>query len=67
MLGRLSVAGVDADDGIAGTVVEAVDGGRQDAFRVVGGMIGLQPCGEAPLQAQRVAESDHDAGTWKPR
>ena len=52
---------VDADDGVAGTVVEAVDGGRQDAFRVVGGMIGLQPCGEAPLQAQRVAESDHDA------
>ena len=43
-----AVAGrVDADHRIAAAKQQPIDRGGQDAGRVVGGVVRLQPCGEA--------------------
>jgi hypothetical protein len=59
--GKAVGRGIDADDRVAAAVHQAVDDGRGNARRVVGGMVGLQPHGHAPGQAQGVAKAADDA------
>ncbi len=53
--------GVDADDGVAAAVEQAVEHGGGDAAQIVGGMVGLEADGEAAGQAEGVAEAGDDA------
>ena len=58
----LSVAGIDADDRVAGAEQQAVENAGGDAARIVGRMIGLQPHRQAAGQADGVAKArDHRA------
>ena len=50
---------VDADHRVARTVQQPVQHRDGDAARVVGRVVGLQPAGQAPRQADRVAEGRH--------
>ena len=48
--------GIDADDGVAAAVEQAVEQAGGDAARVVGGVVGLEARGQPPTQPQRVAK-----------
>jgi len=68
VVATLSVAGFDADDGVAAAVEQAVENAGGDAFWVVGRMIGLQshrkpawqPNGVAELRDDRALSRDQD-------
>ncbi len=54
--------GIDADDGVAAAVGEAVEDAGGDALKIVGGMVGLQARGDAPGESDGGAEvRDHAA------
>ena len=57
----LSATGFDADDSVAGAEEQAVEHAGGDAEGVVGGVIWLQACGEAALEADGGAEAGDDA------
>ena len=52
---------IDPDDGIAGTQKKAVEHGRGDAGKIVGGMIGLKPRAEPSRQPHRGPKAGDDA------
>ena len=49
--------GVDSDDGVAGAEEETVDDGGSDACGVVGGVVGLEACGETAGETNGGAET----------
>ncbi len=53
--------GIDADDGVAGAVEDAVDDRGEDACGIVGGVIGLKADGEGAGEADGGTEGRDDA------
>ena len=52
---------VDPDHRVATAVHEAVEDRGADAFRIIGGVVGLKPDGEAARQSEGVAEPGDDS------